>query len=80
MPMADAQPNDGLTPDLVLAIQRILEIQPSAEDDPLDTLSGDFDPVDALNQFFPDGSLRCRSHPLFASSHRYLWCYVLQDA
>jgi hypothetical protein len=43
--------------EIVLSIQRILELQDS---DPLDAL-GDFDPVDTLNQLFPDGGLHFSS-------------------
>jgi hypothetical protein len=41
----------ALPREVVLSIQRILEIK---ETDPLDALS-DFNPVEILNQLFPDG-------------------------
>ena len=47
--------NNALTPELVAAIQRVLDIQPGQTTDPLDALSADFDPVDTLNTLFPDG-------------------------
>jgi hypothetical protein len=49
-----------LPTELVLSIRRILDLAPdgsTTSSDPLDTLSStDFDPVDVLNQYFPDGS------------------------
>lgn len=48
---ADAE----LPQELVLAIQRVLELAPGQNDDPLDDLSNNFSPVDVLNQLFPDG-------------------------
>ncbi|KAG8214105.1 Vps53-like protein [Butyriboletus roseoflavus] len=47
---ADAE----LPQELVLAIQRVLELNPGQNDDPLDDLSNNFNPVDVLNQLFPD--------------------------
>lgn len=48
-----------LPQELVLAIQRVLELNPEQNDDPLDDLSGNFNPVDILNQLFPDGVYFC---------------------
>lgn len=50
-PHADVE----LPQELVLAIQRVLELNPEQSDDPLDDLSNNFNPVDVLNRFFPDG-------------------------
>jgi hypothetical protein len=49
--------DEELPRELVLSIQRVLEIRAGPDADPLDTPSGDFNPVALLNQFFPDGSL-----------------------
>ncbi|CAK5281328.1 unnamed protein product [Mycena citricolor] len=46
--------HDELPHEVVLAIQRVLELEPSSANDPLDTLSNDFNPVPLLNDFFPD--------------------------
>lgn len=48
--------SEGLPRELVLSIQRILEIRAGPDADPLDSLSGDFNPIAVLNQLFPDGS------------------------
>lgn len=49
------QHHDELPPELILSIQRILEIQPGPDGDPLDTLSDDLSTTDILNSYFPDG-------------------------
>lgn len=49
------QHHDELPPELILSIQRILEIQPGPDSDPLDTLSDDLSTTDILNSYFPDG-------------------------
>ncbi|KAJ6625846.1 Vps53-like protein [Mycena sp. CBHHK59/15] len=46
--------HDELPHEVILSIQRVLELQLGKDADPLDTLSNDFDPVDILNGFFPD--------------------------
>ncbi|KAJ7282965.1 Vps53-like protein [Mycena rebaudengoi] len=46
--------HDELPHEVILAIQRVLELQVGKDADPLDTLSNDFDPSDMLNGFFPD--------------------------
>lgn len=45
----------GLPPEVVLSIHRVLNIQDGPDVDPLDTLSAEFDPVNVLNELFPDG-------------------------
>ena len=40
--------------DIVLSIQRVLNVDSNTHDDPLDDLLSDFTPVDILNGFFPD--------------------------
>jgi hypothetical protein len=55
MPM----PNDDLPHEVILSIQRVLELEPSGEVDPLDGLSEKFNTVEILNDFFPDGSSPC---------------------
>jgi hypothetical protein len=44
-----------LPQEVIVAIQRILELNPENQNDPLDVLSNEFNPVDMLNQLFPDG-------------------------
>ncbi|EPQ57099.1 hypothetical protein GLOTRDRAFT_137518 [Gloeophyllum trabeum ATCC 11539] len=45
---------DGPLPhELILSLQRVLNIQ-EAEDDPLNALADDFNPVQVLNSYFPD--------------------------
>lgn len=50
--------NDELPHEVVLSIQRVLELNSDPGDDPLDVLSRDFNPVDILNGFFPDGAFQ----------------------
>jgi hypothetical protein len=47
-----------LPQEVVVAIQRILELNPEKQNDPLDVLSNEFNPLDMLNQLFPDGMSR----------------------
>lgn len=47
--------NTELPQEVVVAIQRILELDPENQNDPLDVLSNEFNPLDMLNQLFPDG-------------------------
>lgn len=49
---------DALPHELILSIQRVLDLHPSADADPLDDLSDDFSPIGVLNEFFPDGKRR----------------------
>lgn len=48
---------DELPHEVILAIQRVLDLHPGQETDPLDTPSNDFSPIQVLNDFFPDGML-----------------------
>jgi hypothetical protein len=41
--------------ELALSIERILDAGETHEGDPIDTFTEDFDPVELLNQYFPDG-------------------------
>ena len=50
-------PNDDLPYEVILSIQRVLELEPSEQVDRLDGLSEKFNTVEILNEFFPDGSL-----------------------
>ncbi|EGO00491.1 hypothetical protein SERLA73DRAFT_122492 [Serpula lacrymans var. lacrymans S7.3] len=45
---------EDLPHEVVLSIQRVLHISSEQHDDPLDVLSNDFNPVDILNEYFPD--------------------------
>jgi hypothetical protein len=47
--------DDELPHEVILAIKQILDLKPGPNDDPLDTLSNDFSPIDLLNSLFPDG-------------------------
>ena len=47
--------DDTLPHELILSIQRVLDLQVGRDSDPLDNLSDDFDPVGIINGFFPDG-------------------------
>jgi hypothetical protein len=49
-------PSDDLPHEVILSIQRVLELDPSEEVDRLDGLSEKFNTVEILNEFFPDGS------------------------
>ena len=74
---------DELPQDVILSIQRVLDLKATPNDDPLDVLDNDFNPVDILNNFFPDGkqrsnsslkSVQPRAHALyrgFIRSNRY---------
>jgi hypothetical protein len=50
------QQNEDLPHDLVLSIRRILDLKPSPEDDPLDTVGDGFNVIDVINAYFPDGA------------------------
>ena len=50
---------DELPNEVVLAIQRILEIKGEENSDPLDDLSNNFSPSKVLNDLFPDGAYTC---------------------
>ncbi|KAH9942364.1 Vps53-like protein [Epithele typhae] len=45
---------DELPPDLILSIERILNIHAHEDADALDKLTNDFNPVPVLNEYFPD--------------------------
>ena len=47
---------DDLPHEVILSIQRVLEINPTQKVDPLDGLTENFSAVDILNNFFPDGA------------------------
>jgi len=53
-PLMYGQREEELPYEVILAIQRVLELHSGQETDPLDVLSDDFSPVDVLNIFFPD--------------------------
>ena len=67
---------DTLSRDIVLSINRILDIQPSAKADPLDDLSEDFDPIQVLNRVFPDGLPASRHLGLYYKSLRSFYAYL----
>ena len=47
--------DETLPHELILSIQRVLNIQSGPEADPLDDLSDEFNPVGILNGIFPEG-------------------------
>ena len=49
---------DELPLDVILSIQRILDLKATSSENPLDVLDNNFNPVDILNNFFPDGKQR----------------------
>lgn len=62
--MQRSHANTELSPELVLAVQRILKLSTEQNGDPLDDLSSDFSPaVDVLNELFPDGMCQCAWTP-----------------
>lgn len=48
--------NDELPHEVIVAIQRVLEVKKGEGADPLDALSTNFSAVDVLNEFFPNGA------------------------
>lgn len=46
---------ETLPHELILSIQRVLNLQPRTDTDPLDVLSNNFNPGGVLNGYFPDG-------------------------
>ena len=49
------RPNEELPHELILSIERALDLHPGPDSDPLDNLAEEFNTVDALNNLFPDG-------------------------
>ncbi len=47
--------NKELPHELLLSIGRILDIKEPPETDPLDTIGGQFNVIDIINHYFPDG-------------------------
>ncbi|KAJ8494966.1 hypothetical protein ONZ51_g1987 [Trametes cubensis] len=45
---------DELPPELILSIERILDLHTQGESDPLSRLTNDFNPIGVLNDYFPD--------------------------
>ncbi|CDO68963.1 hypothetical protein BN946_scf184782.g11 [Trametes cinnabarina] len=43
-----------LPPELILSIERILDLHGQGEQDPLERLTNDFDPIGVLNEYFPN--------------------------
>ena len=52
----ESRKDDGIPPELILSIQRVLDIHAGPDSDPLDDLSDDFNPVGTLNGIFPNGA------------------------
>lgn len=53
------QQSEELPRDLVLSIQRILDLNASPETDTLDTVGDGFSATDVINGYFPDGASKC---------------------
>ena len=49
--------DDALPRELIVSIQRVLDLRPGPDTDPMDDLSENFSPIGVLNEFFPDGKL-----------------------
>jgi hypothetical protein len=47
--------SEELPHELLLSIGRILDIKDSPETDPLDTIGGQFNVIDIINDYFPNG-------------------------
>lgn len=48
--------SEELPHELLLSIGRILDIKDSPETDPLDTIGGQFNVIDIINNYFPNGA------------------------
>jgi vacuolar protein sorting-associated protein 53 len=48
--------SEELPHELLLSIGRILDIKESPETDPLDTIGGQFNVIEIINHYFPDGA------------------------
>lgn len=80
---------DDLPHEVILAIQRVLEVNNDVESDPLDALSTNFSPVDVLNDLFPDGKFYflqynyavnlCKTRDI-TGSYRRCQCSACRDA
>ena len=55
------QQSEELSRDLVLSIQRILDLHPSPETDSLDAIGDGFSPIDVINGYFPNGASKYRT-------------------
>ncbi|GJE92731.1 vacuolar protein sorting-associated protein 53 -like protein [Phanerochaete sordida] len=51
--LTNARREDALPHELIVSIQRVLDLHPGADADPLDDLSDGFSPIGVLNEFFP---------------------------
>lgn len=56
---------DELPPELILSIERILDLHTQADTDPLDRLTNEFNSISVLNDYFPNGACA-------PSNHRYV--------
>lgn len=65
---------DELPPELILSIERILDLHAHADADPLDRLINDFNPIGVLNDYFPNGA----HIPLYSAVIRYSLAVPLQ--
>lgn len=59
---------DELPPELILSIERILNLHATQDSDPLDKLTNEFNPIGMLNEYFPDGKLHCHKETTSGAS------------
>ena len=52
----EGQQSEELSRDLVLSIQRILDLNASSETDSLDAIGDGFCAIDVINGYFPNGA------------------------
>jgi len=57
-------PGQELPLEVILSLQRILDLQHGNDADTLDGVSGQFDTVGYLNKLFPTGEVNCRRYVL----------------
>jgi hypothetical protein len=50
------QQSEELPHDLALSITRILDLKSSPDTDPLDAVGDEFNVIDVINGYFPDGA------------------------
>lgn len=53
---------DELPPELILSIERILDLHAQADTDPLERLTNEFNSISVLNDYFPNGACAPSSH------------------
>jgi vacuolar protein sorting-associated protein 53 len=54
--LASAGGEEALPRELILSIQRVLDLHPGPDTNSLDDFSDNFSPISVVNEFFPDGT------------------------